>query len=220
MPPKYDYYKELGVKPTSKSDQIKAVYKELVKKWHPDLNPDGRDYAEEKMRRITQAFNVLSNREKRREYDDNPPFCYKLPKYMKIGRSGVNEKYLRSPGEKKKTFWDKMKDIMFVKDPNEEKRKYMEHQKKMTRQGVDSFFMGISCLEKKQDNMLELARAEFKSVLKESSEQPEALYNLALIEYKFGDFDEARRLLEKAKVHLGNDRDVNVFLGLIQDEKE
>ncbi len=219
MPPKYDYYKELGVKPTTKSDQIKAVYKELVKKWHPDLNPDNRDYAEEKMRRLTQAFNTLSNREKRKEYDEGPPFVYKLPKFMKPGKPGVNPKYLREPGEPKKTFWDKMKDMMFVKDPKEEEQKRIAHQKMMTQQGVNSFIMGISCLEKKQENMLELARAEFKSVLRESSEQPEALFNLALVEYKLGEYEEARKLLEKARFHLPNDRDVGVFLGMIQDEE-
>src|SRR3990172_4849716 len=63
-----DYYKTLGVAKDASSDDIKKVYRKLALKYHPDKNPDNKE-AEEKFKKISEAYAVLSDSKKRQEYD-------------------------------------------------------------------------------------------------------------------------------------------------------
>ena len=66
---KKDYYEILGVPRNASQDEIKRAYKKLIKKWHPDLNPNNREEAEKKFKEIQEAYEVLSDPEKRAMYD-------------------------------------------------------------------------------------------------------------------------------------------------------
>lgn len=63
-----DYYKALGVSETANADAIKNTYRKLARKYHPDVNP-GDPVAEERFKEISAAYQVLSDPEKRRQYD-------------------------------------------------------------------------------------------------------------------------------------------------------
>ncbi len=63
-----DYYKILEVPETASAEDIKKAYRRLAKKYHPDANPNNRQ-AEAKFKEISEAHNVLSDPEKRRQYD-------------------------------------------------------------------------------------------------------------------------------------------------------
>jgi curved DNA-binding protein len=63
-----DYYKILGVSKNARSDEIKKVYRKLARQYHPDLHP-GDKAAEEKFKEINEAYEVLSDPEKRQKYD-------------------------------------------------------------------------------------------------------------------------------------------------------
>ncbi len=63
-----DYYKILGVSKTATEKEIKAAYRKLARKFHPDLNPDSKE-AEIKFKEINEANEVLSNPENRKKYD-------------------------------------------------------------------------------------------------------------------------------------------------------
>lgn len=62
-----DYYEVLGVDKKSTQDEIKRVYRELARKYHPDVNKD--EGAEDKFKEIGEANDVLSDVEKRAAYD-------------------------------------------------------------------------------------------------------------------------------------------------------
>jgi curved DNA-binding protein len=64
-----DYYAILGVSPEASEEEIKRAYRKLARQYHPDVNP-GDKVAEEKFKEINEAYEVLSDLEKRRKYDE------------------------------------------------------------------------------------------------------------------------------------------------------
>lgn len=65
---KIDYYEILGVSKSASDDEIKKAYRKLAIKYHPDKNPDDKS-AEEKFKEAAEAYEVLSNAEKRQRYN-------------------------------------------------------------------------------------------------------------------------------------------------------
>lgn len=66
---KRDPYEVLGLNKNVSQDEIKRTYRQLAKKWHPDLNPDNKKEAEEKFKEINEAYELLSDKDKRARYD-------------------------------------------------------------------------------------------------------------------------------------------------------
>ncbi|XP_065851963.1 uncharacterized protein [Euphorbia lathyris] len=64
-----DYYKVLQVDRSAKDDDLKKAYRKLAMKWHPDKNPKNKKDAEAKFKQISEAYDVLSDPQKRAIYD-------------------------------------------------------------------------------------------------------------------------------------------------------
>ena len=79
MAEKRDYYEVLGINRNASADEIKYAFRKLSKKYHPDLNPDDPT-AEEKFKEINEAYQVLSNADKKQRYDQ-------------FGHAGVDPNY-------------------------------------------------------------------------------------------------------------------------------
>ncbi len=81
------YYEILGVSKNATQEEIKEAYKELIKKYHPDVYQGDKTFAEKKTKEINNAYDILSNQEKKAEYDEeiNPTptynYSYTPPKY-------------------------------------------------------------------------------------------------------------------------------------------
>src|SRR5512136_1241578 len=74
-----DYYQALGVGKEASLDEIKKAFRKLAVKYHPDKNPDDKE-AEEKFKEINEAYAVLSDPEKKAQYD-------------RFGSSGFHQRY-------------------------------------------------------------------------------------------------------------------------------
>ncbi|NLM98077.1 MAG: DnaJ domain-containing protein [Halanaerobiaceae bacterium] len=77
---KKNYYEILGVDPNISKNDLKKVYRKLTLKYHPDRNKEDKN-AEEKFKLIVEAYNVLSNDQSRKEYDES------LKKELKIDKT-------------------------------------------------------------------------------------------------------------------------------------
>jgi len=75
-----DFYELLEVQKTSTDDEIKKAYRRLALKWHPDKNLSNKIQAEEKFKLISEAYEVLSDKDKRRKYDQ-------------LGRAGLSNSH-------------------------------------------------------------------------------------------------------------------------------
>jgi curved DNA-binding protein len=82
-----DYYQVLGVNRNAAAKEIKQAYRRLARKYHPDVNP-GDKSAEAKFKEINEAYEVLSDPEKRRKYDQFGAQWQYADQFAKAGRQG------------------------------------------------------------------------------------------------------------------------------------
>jgi len=78
MANKRDYYEVLGVDKSATEEDLKKAYRKLAKKYHPDANPDNKEEAEAKFKEVNEAYEVLSDKQKRQMYDQ---FGFDGPQY-------------------------------------------------------------------------------------------------------------------------------------------
>jgi DnaJ-class molecular chaperone len=64
-----DYYKILGLNKNSSNEDIKKQYKKLAIKWHPDKNINNKEKAEAEFKKISEAYQILSDKDKKKQYD-------------------------------------------------------------------------------------------------------------------------------------------------------
>ena len=93
MANKRDYYEVLGVDKGADEAAIKKAYRQLAKKYHPDVNP-GDKTAEEKFKEVNEAYQVLSNPQQRAQYDQ---FGHDGPQASGFGGGGFGARTSSPP---------------------------------------------------------------------------------------------------------------------------
>ena len=85
MAQKRDYYEVLGVDRNATDEELKKAFRKLAKKYHPDANPDNKEEAEKKFKEVNEAYEILSDKQKRQMYDQ---FGFDGPQGFNGGQGG------------------------------------------------------------------------------------------------------------------------------------
>ncbi len=167
-------YRILEVTPIATFDEIHKSYRQLSKKYHPDLCED-KELGAEKMKEIVAAFNQLKEKNSRDLYDSKKMFQFKN---YKKDRSGIQEP---------KGFFAKL----FAKKPTEKDLKKMKN-------FGENFATAVSLAKTRTPNGMSQARDLFNDLLKIQPKNPDLHFNLGLSFYFSGDFPNATICFQNA----------------------
>ena len=212
MPLNKDYYKILGVAPVATIDEIKLAYRQLSKKYHPDLNPDLKIFSDEKMKQLVEAYNSIQTDEKRKAYDSQPQF------QIRKSRSGGAK--LTSNDSK---LYTQKPD--FHRVPSLLERVFSPFMKKKDDSGVCKvdpkqadihFTLGLSMCE--NPDFYDQAINEFKLTLKFQPDYPEAQYNCGILCYRMGYYEEAAVCFQRVLSISKKDQHAYKMIQLLRDD--
>jgi len=167
---------------------------------------------------LVEAYNVLSNEEKRKEYDSQPQF--QLRKKRRVASRTTQkvdtEKYkdfplMRAKFKESSSLLDKVRSIFSKKEKTSKTPKYNPKEADM------HFALGISLCE--NERFLEQAPAEFNKVIQFDPDFIEAYYNLGIVYYRLGKFDEALVNFHKVLAKDKNDQQARLMLQLLREEE-
>lgn len=212
MASKKDYYKILTVPPIATMEEIKKAYRQLSKKYHPDLNPDLKLYSDEKMKELVEAYNILNDSEKRREYDSQLHFQIRKSKKDKdrIPMAGGRD-YTKKPRYQKETSVLERIFSPFIKKKEGASGVVLD-----PKQADVHFTLGLSMSE--NESFYDQAIDEFKLTLKFLPDFPEAQYNLGIISYRKGYYEEAIVAFQKVLASNKGDQQAYKMINLLREE--
>ena len=212
MPPenlpaiKNDPYKVLGLPPTANREAIKKQYRDLAKQCHPDLNPDSKVAAQERMKAITAAHEMLTDDARRKAYDSQPVFAWRKPK--DLGQVDFSAKRSKTPPKKPGFLESLMAFFSTPTPPGQKKGDMNEFRQHLT--------AALTCAEFPGGKLLEQAEGDFLRALECNSEHLEATFDLGLVYYKLGRFDDAHKYFKRAQNIAPNDASTRRMLELLQ----
>ncbi len=123
-PKSKNYYKTLGINSSASAQEIKAAYRNLARKYHPDVNP-GNKVCEEKFKEIGEAYDILGNQDSRKKYDLSN--SYNLDKYSAPKQKKEKAKQAYNNQKTKET--EKTKDTDKKQKQNPDKNKQTDKEK-------------------------------------------------------------------------------------------
>lgn len=180
-----DPYRVIGVPPTASDSDIKKAYRTKSKQYHPDLNPDLRIWADEKMKELVEAYNLVNDTEKKKAYDMSYNFQYRRERKRKK----------KSKKTQQKTFMDRLKEFFLISDKKDShkstkgkkgKKREIEYDPK---EAETHYGLGISMC----DNIafIEQTIDSFKKATQYDPEHLESHYNLGIANYRKGEWGDA-----------------------------
>lgn len=206
-----DPYRIIGVPPISKESEIKRAYREKSKLYHPDLNPDVRLWADEKMKELVEAYNIISEPEKKKAYDMNIHLQYR--KERKRKKKDKNAK-------KEKSFVDKLKDFFKFEVSSPKKgAKGKKKDKKVEfnpKEAEINYGLGVSMCD--NIGFLEQTIPSFKKATEYDPEHLEAHYNLGICYYKQGMWSEAISCFQQVLRIDSTDEGARHLISILKEE--
>lgn len=211
---KRDSYKVLGVAPIASQEEIRKAYRTLAKKFHPDLNPDMKTMATDKMSELVEAYNVLNDPERRKEYERQPHFQIRRFRKDASRRTKVKSAdFTRKPKFKKEaSLLERILSPFIKKD--DKAGGADDHLD--PKQADVHFTLGLTMTE--NEAFFEQATEEFKTAVRYDPTHVEALYDLGLMCYKLGYFEEAIVNFQKTLAVEKDDQHARKMISLLRDD--
>ena len=204
---KHDPYMALSLPPTSSRDAIKKQYRDLAKQFHPDLNPDSKVAAQERMKEITSAHEMLTDDARRKAYDSQPVFTWRKPKDLGAVDFG-SKRPAKAPAKKPGFIARVMAFFSAPTPPGQKKGDINELRQHLT--------AALTCAEFPGGKLLEQAEGDFLRALECDPQHFEANYDLGLVYYKLGRFQDAYKYFNKAQGISPRDANSRRMLELLQ----
>jgi curved DNA-binding protein CbpA len=214
MQAKKDFYKILGIAPIANQEEIRKAYRLLAKKYHPDLNPDLKLYSDDKMKELVEAYTVLNEPDKRKEYDTQPHFqIIKKRSQSRYSTSADQAQYLKKPKFKRESSL-----LERIFSPFSKKATSAELQVAHLdpKQADVHFTLGLTMAA--NEAFFDQARNEFKMAVKFDPNHREAMFNLSLMCYKLGEFEEAVMNFNKLLVIDKDNQQARKIISLLREE--
>ena len=188
-PTQRDPYRVLGVPPMASESEIKKAYRNKSKEYHPDLNPDIRIWADEKMKELVEAYNLLSDDEKKKAYDMTFHLQYRRERKKKKQKKEV-----------KKSIMDKISDFFQGKGQSKKsaakhgkgKKKEIEYNPK---EAEIHYGLGVSMCD--NNTFINDTIDSFKKATLYDPEHLESHYNLGIAYYRKGEWGECTSCFQK-----------------------
>lgn len=209
-----DYYKILNVDPISKPDDIKMAYRQLSKKYHPDLNPDMKIFSDDKMKQLVEAYNAVSTEDKRKTYDNQPQFQLRRSKraITSANKASASAYTAKPKFQREQSFLERLI------SPFTKKTETANSSVVDTKQADVHFTLALSMAE--NASFYDQAINEFKVSIKFQPEFPEALYDCGILLYRLGKFEDAVVYFQKVLYITKNDPYAAKMISLLRDEFE
>ncbi|HEY4000861.1 MAG TPA: DnaJ domain-containing protein [Candidatus Xenobia bacterium] len=200
-----DSYRVLGVAPTCTPAEIHAAYRTLSKKWHPDLNPEQRDYAHGRMQEVVAAYSLLKSPESRKDYDDQPRYRYRRT-LQERGKKPRPKLKIKVPGvlERLTRFLNRAKAKAAPSDP--------------VKISQEHFAMGVAMMA--TATFASGARREFELSAELDPGYVDAHFNVGICCYRMGHYDECINALQRVLKLDGTDNAALQLIKLLRDRDE
>lgn len=208
---KRDYYKVLGVGQVSMLEEIRKAYRSASKKYHPDLNPDLKLFSEEKMRELVEAYEVLSDSGKKKEYDRQPHFQLRRSR-----RSGAPASARSAAKETPRSRFKKEESLLERMFSPFLKKQQPEQRILSPKDGDLHFTIGLSMAE--NETFYDQAIQEFRLALKYDPALIEATWNLGMLYHRKGLFEEAVVNFQKVLAINKDDANAKKMIELLRDD--
>lgn len=200
-----DHYLVLGLAPTANEAMIRGAYERLSREYHPDYGTLPKEEAKQKLAELERAYETLTTRSSKQDYDASPIFKLRSPESVKNAYSETLRMGKVKLPEKKRNDLSWRTLLITLGVIKEVKRDPVKANRSM----VIALSLG------KQAESCQ----ECKSLLLQAAEADpqlfEAHYDLAVICYRLGEYDEARRHLQDALKLRPEDKLSKKFLSLL-----
>ena len=213
MAVKRDPYRILDIPPVATPPEIKTAYRKKSQKYHSGDQGDLSLWSDQKMSELVEAYNIISDEEKRKEYDNSPHFRIRRSKKL---RAKKTTKLTSSPIKGKPTFksssslLDRIKDIFSFSKKKENKIEYNPKEADV------HFSLGVSLCD--NPKFLDQAFSAFSKAVGYDPEHLEAYFNLGIVNYRMGNWAEACSNFEKVLSIDKNDPAARLLLNLFQED--